>query len=111
MSGLLYQLENQKTRNDMRPILIVVLLFVGVMAKAQSFVEIDRGIESDIVSAISASREDGVRYKTFFGLLKLGDLYLDKGQLWKCDSVLTVMEGEFADLIRSGKAHWQKLDV
>jgi CHAT domain-containing protein len=95
----------------MRTILIVVLLFASVLARAQSFVEINKGIETDIVTAIKASREDGVRYKTFFGLLELGSLYLDKNQLWKCDSVLNVMETEFADLIRSGKAHWQGLDV
>src|SRR5688572_4577988 len=95
----------------MRTILIVVLLFASILAKAQSFAEINKGVDTDIITAINASREDGVRYKTFFGLLKLGSLYLNKNQLWKCDSVLNVMETEFADLIRSGKAHWQSLDV
>lgn len=95
----------------MRTILIVVLLFASVLTRAQSFAEINRGIEGDILTAINASREDGVRFKTFFGLLKLGSVYLDKDQLWKCDSVLAVLETEFADLIRSRRAHWQQLDV
>lgn len=95
----------------MRLLLIVLLLFPAVIAKCQSFAEINTGVESDVITALHASRTDGVRYKTFFGLLKLGSIYLDQNRLWECDSVLNVMETEFGDLIQNGNAHWQRLNV
>jgi hypothetical protein len=90
---------------------IAFILFIAAgVVNAQSFLEINYTNEADLVTVINASKEDQSRKKTFFALLKLGSLYLNENKIPKCDSVLTIIEGDFKDLITQG-VRWRTLDV
>jgi CHAT domain-containing protein len=89
--------------------IVPFLLFVTA-AHSQSFLEINSENEQDLKAVIKASREDNSRKKTFFAFIKLGSFYLNNNKIPECDSVLTVVEHEFNDLIIQG-VRWNSMDV
>src|SRR5690242_11126113 len=92
-------------------ILVLLAILVPLVAKAQSFEEIITAkSEAEFKKLINASMSDGLRDKTYFGLIKLGFFYANDGKIIQCDSVLTLIDGKYKDLVVS-KAKWRSLDV
>lgn len=92
-------------------VLVLLMIVVPFVIKAQSFDEIMTAkSESEFKTLINCSIADGFRDKTYFGLVKLGFLYANSGKIIQCDSVLTVIEGGYKDLVVS-KVKWRSLDV
>jgi CHAT domain-containing protein len=99
-------------RVHVREVMLALLLFVApLVTKAQSFDEIMTAkSEGDFKKLIGSSVSDGMREKTYFGLMKLGFFYADGGKIIQCDSVLTEIEKNYKDLVVS-KVKWRSLDV
>lgn len=93
-------------------IIISLLVLVWFKGSSQSYSEVmnPENTESTFRTLIDASRADGVRKKTYFTLIRLGYYYSTRGSIMKCDSVLSVIDHEFKDLI-SQNVRWHSLDV
>ncbi|HEX8060236.1 MAG TPA: CHAT domain-containing protein, partial [Cyclobacteriaceae bacterium] len=92
-------------------LLVLLVFLVPLVAKTQSFDEFVKAkSEKDFKRLIDCSIADRFREKTYFGLIKLGFHYADRGQIIQCDSVLTAIEAGYKDLVVSN-VKWRTLDV